>query len=222
MAVRTLTAMGSMTADRFAKGQTYDEFKASMTRNRERFDANEARVKIGADDLRGFQAAQPLHVVALAADWCGDVIANLPVLGRVARECSTLDLRVFERDANADLMDQYLNQGQYRSIPVFAFFDSDWNEVGVFIERPDAVTELRARKRREIFDAHPEFGSPDAPVDQLPENVRARLMEELQKMREDTTDLANAEVIRELRAIVERRARSGGVTQREGRLAQRA
>lgn len=211
-----------MTADRFAQGQTYDEFKASMTRNRERFDANEERVRLGAEDLAAFRRAKPLHVMALAADWCGDVIANLPVLGRVAKESGTLDVRIFERDANADLMDQYLNQGQYKSIPVFAFFDDRWNEAGVFIERPEAVTELRARKRREVFAAHPEFGSPDAPPDQLPEDVRARLQTELQKMRDETTDQANTEVIRELRAIVEGRARWGGATQRQGAMAQRA
>jgi thiol-disulfide isomerase/thioredoxin len=214
--------MGKMTADRFATGQTYDEFKAAMTRNRERFDANEARVRIAEDDLAAFKRAKPLRVMVLAADWCGDVIANLPVLGRVAKESGRLDLRIFERDANDDLMDQYLNQGQYRSIPVFAFFDEGWNEVGVFIERPEAVTELRARKRREVFAAHPEFGSPDAPPDQLPEDVRARLQAELQKMRDGTTDQANAEVIRELRAIVEGRARYGGAVQRQGGMAQRA
>jgi len=214
--------MGSMTAERFRQGQTYDEFKASMTRDRERFEANEARVRIAADDLAALKRARPLRVVALAADWCGDVIANLPVLGRIAQESGTLDVRVFERDANADLMDQYLNQGQWKSIPVFAFFDDGWSEVGVFIERPDPVTEIRARKRREVFAAHPEFGSPDAPPDQLPEDVRARLQAELQKMRDETTDWANGEVIRGIRAIVEGRARWGGAKQREGGMAQRA
>ena len=97
------------------------------------------------------------------------------------------------------------------------FFDpSSWKEVGVFIERPEAVTELRARKRREIFAAHPEFGSPDAPPDQLPEDVRARLQQELQKMRDDTVDQANAEVVRELRAIAEGTATRGGARQLAG------
>lgn len=184
---------------------TYDAFKASMTRNRDRFDANEARVKPATDDLAAFARLRgPIHVMALAADWCGDVVANLPVLGRVAKASAQLDVRVFDRDANPDLMDQYLNQGLYKSIPVLAFFDPAWREIGVFIERPASVTELRARRRREIFAEHPEFGSPDGPADQLPENVRARLAAELGKMRDDTTDWANAEVIRELRAIVQR------------------
>lgn len=197
---------------RFARGMSYDEFKASMTRNQERFAENEDRVRLAPADIEAFKRRR-LHVMALAADWCGDVVANLPVLGAIATMAGTLDLRVFERDANADLMDQYLNQGEYRSIPVFAFFDEDWNEVGVFIERPESVTEKRAKKRREIFAARPEFGPADGPVDQLPDEVRVRLQEELQKMREDTREFANAEVVRELRAIVEGRSARGGAPQ---------
>jgi len=52
-----------------------------------------------------------------------------------------IEMRVFLRDKNPDLMDQYLNQGIYRSIPVFAFFDEQMNEVARFIERPPKVTE---------------------------------------------------------------------------------
>lgn len=206
--------MGTITEQRFQQGMTYDDFKASMTRNQERFAANEERVRLSKADLDAFQR-RPLRVMVLAADWCGDVVANLPVLGRIAKEAGTLDLRVFERDANPDLMDQYLNQGTFKSIPVVAFFDEAWKELGLFIERPDSVTELRAKKRREIFAAHPEFGSPDAPVDQLPEDARARLQQALQRMRDETTDWANAEVVRELRAIAEGRATRGGARQLE-------
>ena len=196
-----------MTIDRarFEQGMTYDGFKEHMTRNRERLEENERKVEIRADDLAAFRdLPQPLKVVALAEDWCGDVIANLPVLGRLAKESGTLDVRIFLRDENDDLMQRYLNQGKFRSIPVFAFFDDDMRELGHWIERPASVTELRAQRRREIFASHPEFGSPDAPVDQLPDDVRARLQAEIQKMRDETTAFANGEVIRELRELVTR------------------
>jgi hypothetical protein len=196
-----------VTRERFEQGMTYDEYKRQMTRNRERLEANERRLVIDPSDLAAFQRLpRPLHVLVLAEDWCGDVIANLPILGRLAADSSKLDLRIFLRDQNPDLMDQYLNRGVYRSIPVFAFFDQDFNEVGRFIERPDSVTELRAARRREIYASNPEFGSPDAPIDQLPEEVRARLQAAIAAMREETAPFANAEVIRELRAIVERAA----------------
>lgn len=195
--------MGTITQQRFAQGQTYDAWKAAMTRNREQVEANEQGVTLSPDQLAPFRR-RPLHVVVLAADWCGDVVANLPVLARIAAQAPELDLRIFDRDGNNDLMVQYLNQGQFKSIPVVAFFDASWREVGVFIERPASVTELRARKRREIFAAHPEFGPPDGPVDQLPEDIRARLQAELKKMRDETVGWANAEVVRELTAIVQK------------------
>jgi hypothetical protein len=195
----------AVTRERFNQGMTYDAYKAQMTRNRDRLEANEKAFTSKPEDLQAFQKLdRPLNVVVLAEDWCGDVIANLPLLGRLAEDSGKLNLRVFLRDQNADIMDQYLNRGQYRSIPVFAFFDESFNEVGRFIERPDSVTELRANKRAEIYAKNPEFGSPDAPIDQLPEDVRTRLQQATAAMRDETVPFANAEVVREIRAIVER------------------
>lgn len=194
----------AVTRERFEQGLTYEAYKARMTRNRERLEANERDLVLTADDLAVFtQLPAALDVLVLAEDWCGDVIANLPILGRLAAASGRLNLRVFPRDQNADLMDQYLNQGEFRSIPVFVFFDEDFNEIGRFVERPDSVTELRAQRRREVFARHPEFGAPDAPIDRLPEEERTRLQAAIAAMREETMAFANAEVIRELRAIVE-------------------
>jgi len=196
-----------MTIDRarFSTGLTYEEYKDQMTRNRDRVEANEARVTIDPADLGAFRGLNgPIHVLALAEDWCGDVIANLPVLGKLARESGTLDLRVFLRDQNKDLMQRYLNQGKYESIPVFVFFDDTFTEVGVFIERPVRVTERRAEQRKQIHAEHPEFGEHGGAVDALPEDVRAKLTAEITTRREDDVTWANREVIRALREIVER------------------
>ena len=193
----------AVTRERFLQGLTYEAFKAQMTRNRDRFDANERRLELDPADLAVFHGLpRPLHVLVLAEDWCGDVIDNLPILGRLAAESGKLDLRIFLRDQNLDLMDQYLNQGQFRSIPVFVFFDEDVHEIGRFIERPASVTARRARQRQELFAQHPEFGSPDTPVDQLPEEVRVRLMQEMTRLREEAKAVDNQEVVRALREIV--------------------
>lgn len=194
-----------MDRERFSSGFTYDEYKSQMTRNQDKVEANEAAVRLSDDDLAAFRALTgPIHVVALAEDWCGDVIANLPVLGVLARECGTLDLRVFLRDQNKDLMARWLNQGLYESIPVFAFFDDRFTEIGVFIERPASVTAERKSRREAIHAANPAFGAADAPIDQLPDDVRARLSSAIAKMREEMVPWANAEVVKELRAIAER------------------
>ena len=193
----------AVTRERFEQGMTYAEYKAQMTRNAERFEANERQLTLDPAAVTAFRGlAKPLNVLVLAEDWCGDVIANLPILGRLAADSGTLNPRVFLRDQNLDLMDQFLNQGKHRSIPVFVFFDQDFNEVGRFTERPASVTELRAVRRREIYAANPEFGSPDAPIDQLPEEVRTKLAAATAAMREETMPFANAEVVRELQQII--------------------
>jgi hypothetical protein len=195
----------TMTRERFVQGMTYDEFKAGMTRNREQLEANERRVELEPGDLATFRTLpRTLNVLVLVEDWCPDVVDNLPILGRIAQESGTLNLRVFLRDQNLDLMDQYLNRGEFRSIPTFVFFDDQFNEVGRFIERPDTVTERRARRRQEIYAQHPEFGAFGAPIDQLPDEIRAQLSQALAGMRQETKPLDNQEVIEALRAIVDR------------------
>ena len=189
--------------ERFEQGLTYEGYKAAMSRNRDRMEESERRVVLDPETVRFFKTLRaPLNVLVLAEDWCGDVIANLPVLGRLAAEVGTLNVRILYRDENPDLRDRWLNQGKYQSIPVFVFFDEAFRELGRWIERPASVTELRAKKRREVFASDPAFGSPEAPVDQLPEDVRARLQAALQRMREETVAFANAEVQRELRELV--------------------
>ncbi len=192
----------AITAERFAQGMTYDEYKAQMTRNQERFVANEQGVQLDPADVAAFKdLPQPLNVLVLAEDWCGDVINNLPVLGRLAEASGKLNLRIFLRDQHLDLMDQYLKEGQYRSIPVFVFFDPQFHELGHFIERPASVSERQAQIRRDLSAQHPEFGPPDAPIAQLPEEARTQLMQAIATQREATKAQDNQDVVRDLRAI---------------------
>lgn len=197
----------TITSERFAQGLAYDAYKAQMTRNQERFVANEQTVELAADDVAFFaQLSTPMHVLVLAEDWCGDVIANVPVLGRLAAESGTLDIRVFPRDQNLDIMDQYLNGGQHRSIPVFVFFDHTFRELGYWIERPARMTELLGQMRRDLFAHDPVLADYSAatPPAQLPEEARMRLMQAMTSLREEQRVLSDREVVREIRALVER------------------
>lgn len=196
-----------VTREQFAKGMTYDQYKAQMTRNRDRLDAAESRLKLDPADVAAFKKlSKPLNVLALAEDWCGDVIANLPIVGRLAQESGKLNLRILLRDQNDDVMQHYLNRGEFKSIPVFVFLDDGFKDVGVFTERPDSVTKLRAEQRKEIFAANPDLGSPDAPPDQMSEEARAKYQQLSAAKREETLDWANKEVVNQLRAIVAKAA----------------
>ena len=196
----------SVTKERFAHGLTYEAYRAQMTRNQERFIANEQTVEFDANDLAFFtHLSQPVYILALAEDWCGDVINNLPVLGRLAEMSSMLNLRVFLRDQHLDIMDQYLKEGQFRSIPVFVLFDSNFRELGHWIERPARITERQAKMREDLYATDPLLKeiAPDLPIGQMPEAARERLSQAYGAFRQENRAFSDREVVRELRAMVE-------------------
>jgi hypothetical protein len=196
--------------ERFESGLTYEQWKAQMTRNRERHDANEQGLRLSEADLAPFKSLkQPVNVLMLAEDWCGDVIANAPIVGRIASEVDTLNLRVFLRDQNEDLMNQYLKEGKYKSIPAVVFFDQQFHELGRWIERPESVTKLRAEKQAALYRDHPEFGSPGDTPDKLSEDARIKLTQAIAQMREETKPFADSEVVRELGEIAKSIAAKG-------------
>jgi hypothetical protein len=197
-----------VTREQFESGMTYDAYKAQMTRNREQLEQNEKDLVLKPEDIQAFQQLpRPLNAVALAEDWCGDVIANLPIIGRIAAESNRkLNLRIHLRDQEpgSQIMDEHLNQGQYKSIPTVVFLDENFNELGVWVERPASVTRLREEKRQELYKQHSEWGDPSAPISELPEQVRVQVQQATAAMRNETKPFANAEVVRELRELVQR------------------
>jgi hypothetical protein len=197
----------AVTREQFAAGMTYDAYKAQMTRNREQVEQNEKDLQLTADDVAAFKGLpQTVNVMALAEDWCGDVVANLPVLGKLAQEAGgKLNVRILLRDQEpgSQVMDQYLNRGEFKSIPTLIFLDGDFNELGVWIERPASVTKLREEKRLALYAAHPEWGDPSKPIAELPEDIRTQVQQASGAMRNETKPFSNAEVVRELREIAQ-------------------
>jgi len=198
----------AVTREQFESGMTYDAYKAQMTRNREQVEQNEKDLELKPEDVQALRnLPKPVNVMALAEDWCGDVVANLPVLGKLAQESGgKLNVRIHLRDQEpgSQIMDQYLNRGEFKSIPTFVFLDGDFNELGVWIERPDSVTKVREEKRQAMYKAHPEWGNPSTPIAELAEDVRTQVQQASAALRTETKPFANAEVVRELRAQAER------------------
>jgi Thioredoxin len=139
-----------VTRERFAQGLTLPQYLAQMRMNRERF----VRFMQAADVDAGTLTApgRKLNVLVITEDWCGDSLYQFPVLARLVEGHPDVDLRVFLRDQNPDVMDQFLKHGRYRTIPVFAFFDEQMNELARFIERPAVPGEPLAQHLRGLLE----------------------------------------------------------------------
>jgi thiol-disulfide isomerase/thioredoxin len=124
-----------VTKERFEQGLTLAEYIEQMAVNRDRFvealEATELEPE-DADVLERLPAARRLLVIT--EDWCGTCLRHVPFVAKLVAARPGIEMRFFPRDANLDLMDQYLKKGRYRSIPVFAFFDDQMNEVARFLE----------------------------------------------------------------------------------------
>jgi len=134
-----------VTAQRFAAGLTYREYMETVQRNRAKFEYNYDETRLTDDDARAFRGLAsrpdgPARVLALAEDWCPDVFRGLPVIARIA-EAAGMELRIFARDQNLDIMNEFLNQSKHQSIPVFVFYTRSQRYLAHWTERPALANE---------------------------------------------------------------------------------
>jgi Thioredoxin len=128
-----------VTTERFAQGMTGRQYIEQMSMNKERFLAALDSITIAAKDTEVLhRLAGTRKILVITEDWCGTSIASFPFVVKLVEGMPDIEMRVFLRDENPDLMDQFLKNGVYRSIPVFAFFDEHMNELARFIERRPA------------------------------------------------------------------------------------
>lgn len=133
-------------AGRYAQGFTFEGYLDSIGENRARFTPHIEAFRLSADDAQSFKEIVKrlgaVKVIAIGEDWCPDVHRGLPIIAKIA-EASGMELRFFPRDKNVDLINFFLKEGKYQSIPVFAFFDGNFNPIGHWIERPAEATRFQ-------------------------------------------------------------------------------
>jgi hypothetical protein len=144
-----------VTPERFESGLTWEQYLEHIQRNKAKFQYNydetpvpteyATRLRKLADSPNG-----PAKVLVLGEDWCPDVFRGMPVIVRIA-EAAGLDLRVFPRDDNLDIMNEFLNNGEHQSIPVAVFYTRDHRYIAHFIERP-AKANAELDEMRKIFE----------------------------------------------------------------------
>ena len=129
----------AVTPQRFGQGKAWTEYVASIQKNADKFVANYEATEISVDDAAALKALAakpngPARVLALAEDWCPDVYRGLGQIAKVA-EALGVELRIFERDSHLDIMDEFLNKGQFQSIPVAVFYTADMRKIASWHER---------------------------------------------------------------------------------------
>ena len=131
----------------FASGQAYEDWITSGTspENREKMEALR-QGQILEPQVEGFLAAlpRPVHVVAIAEDWCGDVVKQVPVLARMAQAAPALRVRFISREQHPAVFARFLTNGG-EAIPKFIFLSDRFVECGNWGPMPGSLREVIAR-----------------------------------------------------------------------------
>lgn len=145
-----------VTPERFAQGYSYQDYVSQINVNKDRFEQyyETALTAVTEDDAKAFtniatKDGGAARILVLGEDWCPDVYRGMPMVARIA-EAGGMDMKVFPRDANTDIMDEFLKNGEFQSIPTVVFYTKDYNYLCHWIERPAQVTEEMGAINRQV------------------------------------------------------------------------
>ena len=161
----TQAAESVVTPERFARGLTYEQYVGQIERNQDRFQMNYEGTTVSEEDAAALRALVakpngPAKMLVLGEDWCPDVYRGLPVLAKIA-EAAGMELRVFPRDQHLDIMNEFLKDGEYQSIPTAVFYTRDHRYITHWIERPQQANDEMHLMRKLYEGRTREEAAPD-------------------------------------------------------------
>ncbi|TVY06849.1 thioredoxin family protein [Paenibacillus cremeus] len=151
--------MSANLADKLRKGLSPQQFIDGMTKNQEKFQEwYDKFAWENADDKEFFESLNnrdDLRCLILMADWCGDVVRNVPAVFR-ALEISGIPVEVLIKEEHPDVMAQFLTGGG-EAIPIVIFTDFSGHVLGHWGPRPAHVQAVMTKFKQE----NPDREAPD-------------------------------------------------------------
>ena len=93
----------------YEQGQSFDEFLAGVTSNRDLWLTLAERAKIAPElEQRAGALGRRWRLLVVLEDWCGDAVNIVPVIARLADRMLGIELRIVGRDSHPELMDSHL------------------------------------------------------------------------------------------------------------------
>ncbi|MEZ5319174.1 MAG: thioredoxin family protein [Vicinamibacterales bacterium] len=122
----------------FDRGVTFEDFLASASAQRDRWEANAARARpAGALVARLRAVSADLRILAIAEAACSDSVSTVPYLAKLAAEAG-VPLRIVGRDLGLPIMQQHRTPDDRPATPTIVLLRGA-AVAGVWVERPSAL-----------------------------------------------------------------------------------
>jgi len=131
--------MNSIFSQYWSKGLNLDAFISGMEVNQAAMRRRVEKIRLTNEQISELSHCRIPHYVAVISEaWCSDSLMNLPILAHVTRTLHNCELRVFPRSQFPDLRTHWEERG-YTHIPLCVFMDHQYQEIGIWMERPAAM-----------------------------------------------------------------------------------
>jgi len=110
----------------------------NVDKMRENFEKTEVSEAV-AGEIKGLTSE--VRVLVIGADWCGDAVANVPSIARLATLSDKVQLRVLDRDRHDELMGHFLTNGG-KAVPKAIIAAADFSKFVVWGPRPAACQQI--------------------------------------------------------------------------------
>jgi hypothetical protein len=168
--------------DRWSEGMTPDTYIDQMTQNRDIFTRRIEETELSSNELQLFQH-EPLRVLILTEDFCGDSAQFIPPVIRLAQVLENVEVRILLRNEHQDLATDYRRRDGYQAIPVLILMDAAGHELGALVERPARVYDAMAVETRSFAKEHPELEGVNRSYERMPPETKARVRSNMDHFR---------------------------------------
>ena len=130
-------------------------------------------------------------MMVIGEDWCPDVYRGMPVMAKIA-EAAGMEMRTFPRDSNMDIMNEFLKEGKWASIPTAVFYTRDHQYICHWIERPALADREMDEITAQVGQEQPDASDPQVRAVARPRNQERYPVwqqESVREIREMLSDL---------------------------------
>lgn len=90
------------------------------------------------------------RLLAVAIDGCSDSVNTIPYIGQLVQLVDSLDMRIVNSTIGRSIMEAHPTHDGRAATPTLVLLNSEWQEVGCFIERPTALQMWMAERKDSI------------------------------------------------------------------------
>ena len=133
----------------FNTGLSYQHYLEILGKNLSLHQFHEKKITVSEELTKEIARYKEVKVLALTEPWCGDSLALIPVISKIAECNASWEVRIIRRKENPQLMEKFLTNGG-KAIPIFLFLDKKGDLIFPWGPRPQSAQQIFEDHREQI------------------------------------------------------------------------